>query len=69
MDDLNNGALKFSLFKGIVANCELDLFFWLKLLSFSLMFLVFSMFPLNDVVAIVVFLLASTYNYNSIISS
>jgi hypothetical protein len=27
MDDLNNGTLKFSLFKGIAANCELDFLF------------------------------------------
>ncbi len=27
MDDLNNATLKFSLFKGIVANCELDFLF------------------------------------------
>ncbi len=27
MYDLNNGILKFSLFKGIVANCELDFLF------------------------------------------
>jgi hypothetical protein len=27
MDDLNNATLKFSLFKGIAASCELDFLF------------------------------------------